>query len=99
MPLYAVAVSVLIVIFSGSSYEFMTGEKDGDHPLTRCNLPGPIDDARDVYIPLTGLFVFIPLAIGMVTLLRTRRVTPPLTYGGLLVLLWAYRFFLMPLTC
>jgi hypothetical protein len=54
-PLYAAAVSVVIVVLSGSPYEFMIGEVEDNRKITICNLPVPADDNRDVSRVAEGL--------------------------------------------
>jgi hypothetical protein len=98
-PLYAAAVSVLIVVLSGSPYEFMIGEAEGNRKITICNLPVPADDGRDVSLPLTAALVLVLVITGVVRSVRSRRVTPALVLGCLVILLWFYRFFLRTLGC
>jgi hypothetical protein len=97
--LYAAAVSVAIVVLSGSPYEFMIGEMEGNRKITICNLPVPADNGRDVALPLTAALVLVLVITGVIHSVRSRRVTPALVLGGLLVLLWLYRFFLRTLGC
>ena len=97
--LYAVAVAVVIVVLSGSAYEFMIGEVQDNRKLTICDLPVAADDARDVSIPVTGALVLVLVITGVVRSVRSRRVTPALVLGCLLVLIWFYRFFWRTLGC
>ena len=96
---YALAVAVLIVLLSGSSYEFMVGEVDGGRKLTLCDLPAPVDDARDVCVPVTCALVLVLAIPGAVHSVRSRRVTPTLVLGCMLMVVWFYRFFLRTLGC
>lgn len=98
-PLYAVAVAALIVLLSGSPYEFMIGEVQDNKKITICNLPVSADDARDVYAPTTCALVLVLLLTGAVRSVRSRRVTPALALGCALAVVWVYRFFLRTLGC
>lgn len=99
--IYAAAAGGLVVLFSGSDYEWMVGEKeeDGGRKLTLCDIPVSSDDARDVYLPLTLVLVLLPLAGGAVSSIRARRVRPALGLGAALLAVWLYRFFLRKLGC
>ena len=98
-PLYAAAVSVVIVVLSGSPYEFMIGDVEGNRKITICNLPVPADDSRDVSLPLTAALVLVLVITGVIGSVRSKRVTPALVLGRLLVLIWFYRFFFRTLGC
>ena len=99
VPLYAVAVAALIFVLSGSPYEFMIGEVQNNKRVTLCDLPTPVDDARDVYAPLTGALVLVVLIAGSIRSFRSRRINLTLVVGCVLLLIWTYRFFLRTLGC
>jgi hypothetical protein len=87
------------LVLSSSPYAFMVGEIDNGKQVTFCDLPKPIDDASDVYVPLTGILVFGLLVAGAVSSYRSRRIRLSLVLGCALASLWAYRFFLQNVGC
>lgn len=99
VPLYAAVVAALIFLLSGSPYEFMIGEVQDNKPVTICNLPTPVDDARDVYAPITCALVLVLLIAGSIRSIRYRRINFTLVVGCVLLLIWTYRFFLRTLGC
>ncbi|MGO8977233.1 MAG: DUF2645 family protein [Steroidobacteraceae bacterium] len=91
-PLCAIAAAALIILLSGSPYEFMIGEVQDGGKVNICDLPASMDDATDVYAPATGALVVVFFATGAVRSIRTRRVMPSLVLGCAIALLWFYRF-------
>ena len=98
-PLYALAVAVFILVLSGSPYAFMIGEMDNGKKLTACDIPKPLDDASDVYVPLTGILVVGLLVAGGISSYRARRIRLSFVLGCALALFWAYRSFLQNVGC
>ena len=91
--LCAFAVAFLILLLSGSDYDYMIGELDGNTTLTLCDIPKEVDDASDVYAPFTGLLVLILVLTGISHSRRHRRVSASLIFSFLLLLFWIYRYF------
>lgn len=93
-PTYALMVAALILLLSGSPYEFMIGEVDHGKITTLCDLPQSVDTAREIYVPMTGAFILVLLIIGAVSSARSRRPKFSLLLGCIVLTLWIYRFFL-----
>jgi hypothetical protein len=100
-PVYSFCVAALILMLTSSPYEFMIGEMDGDHKMTYCDLPPPSDgdDPTAEYATFTGMLVLVLLVVGAARSYRARRIRPSLVCGVLLLLMWAYLFFLRRIGC
>jgi hypothetical protein len=97
--LYALVVAAAIILLSGSPYDFMIGEDDNGHKMTACDLPTPSDDVSGFYAMVTCVLVLVLLAIGLVRLVRGRRLAPSTVLGTALLALWVCEFFAHTLGC
>jgi hypothetical protein len=98
-PIYSLMVAALILIGTATPYDAFEGEVSNGKVTTFCDLPTEGDDTSDVFMPITGILVFTLLLVGVIRSYRARRIRPTLIYGVLLLLMWAYYFFLRRLGC
>jgi hypothetical protein len=80
--LYALAVAAVIILLSGSPYDFMIGEDDNGHKMTACDLPTPSDDVSGFYAMVTCVLVLVLLITGLARSVRGRRLAPSMGAWG-----------------